>query len=37
VIRTGRAGRRGSDGIAGVLIGAGLALLALALLFAGFP
>lgn len=37
MIRIGRTGRRGSDGVAGVLIGAGLALLALALLFAGFP
>jgi hypothetical protein len=36
-MRIGRLGRRGTDGIAGALIGAGLALLALALLFAGFP
>ncbi len=36
-MRIGRPGRRGSDGIAGMLIGAGLVLLALALLFVGFP
>ncbi len=37
MIRIGRPGRGGSDGVAGLLIGVGLALLALALLFAGFP
>jgi len=37
VIRIDRPGRRGSDRTAVALIGAGLALLALALVFAGFP
>jgi hypothetical protein len=37
VIRIGRPGRGRFDGTAGLLIGVGLALLALALLFAGFP
>lgn len=37
MIGLGRSGRRGSDGTAGALIGAGLVLLVLALLLAGFP
>jgi hypothetical protein len=35
-MRIGRLGRCGTDGIAGARIGAGLALLVLPLLFAGF-